>query len=121
MATLIVVEDLAAPSGRGRGGQTIHTLQWLHGLKRLGHEVLFVEFYAKDPGDGREAMTRYFREVMEDWWDPQWSALLLERTGESLYGLDAAQVGRLGGRAAALLGMGARYGPQPFHLVTRVP
>jgi hypothetical protein len=120
MATLIVIEDLAAPSGRGRGGQTIHTLQWLHGLKRLGHDVLFVEFYAKDPGKDRPAMVRYFREVMEGWWDPQWSALILERTCESLYGLDAAQVLRLVGRAAALIVIGAQYRPQPYCLVERV-
>src|SRR5262249_62238 len=56
MATLLVVEDLAAPSGLGRGGQTIHTLQWLHGLKRLGHEVFFFEFLDEDPGSARDAM-----------------------------------------------------------------
>lgn len=120
MATLIVVEDLAAPSGLGRGGQTIHTLQWLHGLRRLGHQVLFAEFYDEDPGDARGKMADYFGEVMETWWDPQWSALILESSGESLCGLDARQVARIAKKAAAVITIGAQYRRDPVALIEKV-
>src|SRR5437588_827281 len=53
MATLIVVEDLAAPASLGRGGHAMYVLQWLHALERLGHHVLFLEFLREDPGSGR--------------------------------------------------------------------
>src|SRR5205807_6624234 len=84
MATLIVVEDLAGPASLGRGGHAMYVLQWLHGLERLGHRVLFVEFLNEDPGEARPSLVRYFRETVESWWHPEHAALLVESTGESL-------------------------------------
>src|SRR5947207_3177962 len=49
MSTLIVVEDLAAPAVIGRGGLAMYLLQFLSGLARLGHDVLFVEFLQEEP------------------------------------------------------------------------
>src|SRR5437763_13773053 len=102
MATLIVVEDLAGPASRGRGGHALYVLQWLNGLARLGHRVFFVEFLKDDPGADREAVVRYFAETVEEWWRPGQAALLAEKSLESLYGPDAGQVARVGREAAAV-------------------
>ena len=70
MATLIVVEDLAGPASIGRGGHSMYVLQWLAGLQRLGHRVLFVEFLKEDPGEDKEAVVGYFRRTVERWCAP---------------------------------------------------
>jgi len=49
MARLVVVEDLVGPSLRGRGGFAMHVLQAREGLRRLEHDVLFLEFFAERP------------------------------------------------------------------------
>lgn len=120
MATLIVTEDLAAPATLGRGGQSMHVLQWLHGFRRLGHRVLFVEFLKEDPGDAREAAVRYFHQTVTDWWDPEWSALLIADTLESLYGVGADRVARVAEEAAALITLAAHYRRGPYPLVDKV-
>ena len=114
MATLIVTEDLAAPATVGRGGQTMFLLQYLRGLERLGHRVLFVEFLQQDPGKGRAAAVRYFRESVEGWWHPEWACLLVEPTSESLWGLGGEQVARIGREAAALITLSAHYRAEPY-------
>jgi hypothetical protein len=78
MARLIVVEDLAAPAVCGRGGHSMFVAQILHGLARLGHEVLFVEYLQDDP---EEQAVAYFEKVVKTWSQPERSALLLEPTG----------------------------------------
>lgn len=120
MATLIVLEDLAGPATNSRGGQTIHLLQWLHGLRGHGHQVLFIEYLAKDPGPERGDVIRYFHDTVTTWWDPQWSALLIENTLESLYGLDSRQVARIAERADALITLAAHYRRAPFPLVEKI-
>jgi hypothetical protein len=57
MARLIVIEDLAGPSVAGRGGHAMHVLQILEGLRRLGHDVLFLEFLTERPAP--EAATAF--------------------------------------------------------------
>jgi hypothetical protein len=109
MATLIVVEDLAAPATIARGGQTMHLLQWLHGLRNQGHQVLFVEFLEADPRKNRATAVRYFRDTIETWWDPAWAALLIRDTTESLCGMDARQIARIADKAAAVLTLAAHY------------
>jgi hypothetical protein len=120
MATLIVVEDLAGPASIGRGGLVMYPLQWLHGLKRLGHRVLFVEFLKEDPGREREAVAGYFRRTVERWWQPEMSALLVEPSLDSLYGLTAPEVARLAGEAAGLITLAAHYRRKPYPLLDRV-
>jgi hypothetical protein len=120
MATLIVTEDLAAPATVGRGGQSMHVLQWLQGFKRLGHQVLFVEFLKEDPGDAREAAVHYFHEVMTTWWDPEWAALIVADTLESLYGPDRQRIARLADQAAALITLAAHYRSEPYPLVDKI-
>jgi hypothetical protein len=120
MATLIVVEDLAAPATIGRGGQTMHVLQWLHGFRRLGHRVLFVEFLKDDPGDARGAAIRYFHDTMATWWDPEWATLIVADTVETLYGPDRGQVARIAGEAAAVITLAAHYRREPYPLIDKV-
>ena len=48
MARLVVVEDLG-PSVRGRGGVAMHVLRAREGLRRLEHDVLFLEFLRSGP------------------------------------------------------------------------
>ncbi len=120
MATLIVVEDLAGPASLGRGGHCMYVLQWLHGLERLGHRVLFLEFLKEDPGAARTAVVRYFGETVADWWHPERAALLLEKPGESLYGLDAGQVASIAAEADGLITLAAHYRRDPYPLIDQV-
>jgi hypothetical protein len=120
MATLIVVEDLAAWATLGRGGQTMFLLQYLRGLERLGHRVLFVEFRQKEPTETREAVLRYFSDVIGTWWHPEWAALIIESPLKSLYGLDPGQVARIADQADGLITLSAHYRAEPFPLIRHV-
>lgn len=120
MANLIVTEDLAAPASIGRGGHSMYVLQWLHGLERRGHRVLFVEFLKEDPGELRQAVTRYFSETIEAWWHPRQSALIIESSMDSLYGLDAKQVAGVAREADALISLAAHYRRDPYPLVENI-
>jgi hypothetical protein len=120
VATLIVVEDLSSPATIGRGGQTMHVLQWLQGFRRLGHKVLFVEFLKEDPGDARETAIRYFRDTMTTWWDPEWAALLIADTTESLCGPDRGEVARIAEEADAVITLAAHYSREPPPLIDKV-
>jgi hypothetical protein len=120
MATVIVVEDLAGPASVGRGGHAMYVLQWLHGLERLGHNVLFLEFLKAAPGGERGAVVAYFAATVESWWNRGRAALLVEGTGESLYGLNAADVARVAREADALLTLAAHYRREPYPLVGEV-
>ena len=46
-------------------------LQWMRGLERLGHEVVFLDFIGSGFEEGREAMLRAFDQVISKWWHPQ--------------------------------------------------
>jgi hypothetical protein len=120
VATVIVVSDLAEPASIGRGGLSMYLLQWLHGLELLGHEVLFLEFLKKDPGESSAAVVRYFDDTVAKWWHPKQSALLLASSGRSLSGLAAEEVARTARRAAAVFTIAAPYRRAPYPLVDHV-
>jgi hypothetical protein len=120
VATLIVVEELAGPAVIGRGGHAMRVLQTLHGLERLGHQAVFLEFLQKDPGPARNAVIRYFRETVSTWWRPDRSALVLEPGCETLWGLPPAEVERLSHEAAGLLTLMPVYRREPPPLVAAV-
>jgi hypothetical protein len=84
----------------------MYVLQWLEGLRRLGHEVLY-----HDKADGRVESTRLFAEIMERWWDPTLSAAVLP-SGQAAYGLNAKEVEQFGRNAAAVISLGCTYGPE---------
>jgi hypothetical protein len=117
MATLILVEDLAAPAVVGRGGHAMYVLQWLHGLRRLGHDVLFLEFLSKKPD---EAALAYFEDVIGAWWSLEQAALIHEPSRRSLTGVDIAGVAAAAGRAEAIITLAAHYRREPWPLVEEV-
>jgi hypothetical protein len=57
---------------------------------------------------------------VERWWHPERSALLVESSLETLYGLSAAQLAQAAGRAAALLTLAAHYRRHPYPLVEKI-
>src|SRR5262245_10363721 len=120
MATLVVVSDLVEPASVGRGGPAMYLLQWLHGLRRLGHDVLFLEFLKKDPGPEREDMIRYFEATIGQWWEPSSAALVLASTAESLAGLRIDEVKRAAQGAAAVITMAAPYRFEPYPFLERI-
>jgi hypothetical protein len=120
MATLIVVEDLAAPATTGRGGQTMFLLQYLRGLERLGLRVVFVEFLAEAPEEDKEAVLRYFGDTMATWWHPDQSALIVEPQRASWYGLSARQLARVADEAAAVITLSAHYREAPYPFIGEV-
>jgi hypothetical protein len=120
MATLIVHSDLASPASVGRGGLAAYELQWIHGLERLGHQVLCLEFLHQDPGGARETVVRYFRECMAVRRQPDLCALVLEPSLEVLHGLGVGEITRHAGRAAAVLTLAAPYRREPYPLVEKV-
>src|SRR5262249_45331929 len=114
MAALIVVSDLAEPASVGRGGLSMYVLQWLHGLERLGHTVLFLEFLKKDPGSSEEYLVRYFRETIVDWWRPRSAALIVADSGQSLAGLDSAEVALAARNASAVITLAVPFRREPL-------
>src|SRR6516225_2940710 len=98
MARLIAIEDLVGPSVAGRGGHAMHVLQILEGLRRLGHEVLFVEFVDEAPS--REACAS-FRRILGH----RAGALLDASNGESFIGLSRGEVSRFAARADAVISL----------------
>jgi hypothetical protein len=111
MARLIAVEDLVDPSVLGRGGHAMHVLQILEGLRRLGHDVLFVEYVEETP---TAAALDTFHRLIDGWWDPARAALLDARTGQSHAGLPADAVAAFAERAEGLLSLAAHYRAQPW-------
>jgi hypothetical protein len=117
MARLIAVEDLAGPSVLGRGGHAMHVLQILEGLRRLGHDVLFLEYLDAPPS---KATLDSFASIVDGWWDPARAALLDARSGESHAGLSDGEVQRFAAGADGLLTLAAHYRAEPWPLLEDV-
>ena len=109
MARLIVIEDLIGPSVAGRGGHAMHVLQILEGLRRLGNEVLFVEFLNAAPTAGAVAT---FRAMLGG----RSAALLDAETGDSFAGLARADVEAFARDAGAVISLAAHYRREPWPL-----
>lgn len=113
MARLIAIEDLAGPSVSGRGGHAMHVLQILEGLRRLGHDVLFLEFLAAAPAP--EAVAA-FGEALGD----RPGALLDASTGESFAGQPRRAVAAFAARAEGVISLAAHYRREPWPLLEAV-
>jgi hypothetical protein len=85
----------------------MRVLQWLEGLKRLGHDILYYENC-----DGKPRVTQAFADIMTRWWEPGRSAKVLP-SGKPSYGLDAQQVEAFGREAAAIIFLGAQFVSEP--------
>ncbi len=114
MARLILVEDLAGPSVLGRGGVVAYVLQWAHGLRRLGHDVLLLEVLDERPA--AESVTA-FRDITGRWWSPAEAAMLLAPGGESLAGASSERVSQIAREASAVITLAAHYRRDPWPLV----
>ena len=114
MSTLLVVEDLAHPAIVGWGGIALHVLHYLEGLRRLGHEVYFLEFLEEQP---EPSAIRYFEEVIGSWWSRERAALIVEPSLESVSGLSAAAVREVAQRADAAITLSAHYRREPWPLI----
>jgi len=113
MARLIAVEDLVGPSVAGRGGHAMHVLQILEGLRRLGHEVLFLEFLPEPPGP--EALAAFGATL-----GGRAGALLDAATGASFAGRSRAEVASFAARADAVISLAAHYRREPWPLLEAV-
>ncbi len=113
MARLIMIEDLIGTSVAGRGGHAMHVLQILEGLRRLGNEVLFVEFLDAAPG---AAALATFRAMLGG----RSAALLDAETGESFAGLGRADVEVFAQDAGAVISLAAHYRREPWPLLEEV-
>jgi hypothetical protein len=117
MARLVVVEDLVGPSVLGRGGHAIHVLQILEGLRRLGHDVLFLEFLDQRP---EPAAIAYLGEALRGRWDRGRFALLDSRSGESYAGVSREEVAAFAAGADAVISLAAHYRREPWPLLADV-
>jgi hypothetical protein len=113
MARLIAIEDLTGPSVAGRGGHAMHVLQILEGLRRLGHEVLFLEFLERAPAP--EAAARFAATL-----GSRPGALLDAATGRSFAGLSSVAVSSYAARADAVISLAAHYRSEPWPLLADV-
>jgi hypothetical protein len=113
MARLIAIEDLAGPSVAGRGGHAMHVLQILEGLRRLGHDVLFLEFLEERPGP---AVATAFAAALGS----RPGALLDAATGESFAGMAREDVAAFAARADAVISLAAHYRREPWPLLEHV-
>jgi hypothetical protein len=110
MASLIVIEDLVGPSVFGRGGHAMHVLQVLEGLRRLGHEVLFLEFLEEPPAP---RVADAFEAIL----DGRSAALLDADSARSYAGFSRDAVAAFADRADALISLAAHYRREPWPLL----
>jgi hypothetical protein len=113
MAWLIAIEDLVGPSVAGRGGHAIHVLQILEGLRRLGHDVLFLEYLDDAPAADAAAE---FMTLLAD----RRGALLDSATGDSFAGLSRREVAAFAAGADAVISLAAHYRRDPWPLIEAV-
>lgn len=113
MARLIVIEDLAGPSVAGRGGHAMHVLQALEGLRRLGHDVLFLEFVDEaPPPEARAAFTRLL--------GSRPGALLDAASATSHAGVAREAVADFATHADAVISLAAHYRREPWPLLADI-
>jgi hypothetical protein len=125
MARLIILQDIlprrsAAGPVVPRGGHSMFVLQWLSGLRKLGHDVLFINFTNEQVPTLLEAGRRYFKHVVQAWWDPSRAALLSATPLSSLAGLSMERVRLFARRADALLTLGISGQREPPEILRNI-
>jgi hypothetical protein len=91
-------------------------MQTLHGLKRLGHDVLFIEF----AHDLRDQTIRYFTDAIAAWWSLGQAALFDLDAGETCVGLETRALEVAAARADAVIQLAAQYQSQPWPVVGHI-
>jgi hypothetical protein len=117
MARLVAVEDFVGPSVAGRGGHPMRVLQIIEGLRRLGHDVMFLE-YLEEPPDRQTVAA--FEQIVSTWWRHDRAALLDGASGESYAGPSRDEVASFADRAGAVLSLAVHYRREPWPLLERV-
>jgi hypothetical protein len=122
VARLILVEDVAGPSVLGRGGIATYVLQWAHGLRRLGHEVLLLEVLDEPPPPGA---ARAFAELMARCWAGGKAAMIQAPDRErsdvgELAGASAERIRQFAREADAAITLAAHYRRDPWPLIADV-
>lgn len=103
MTTVAVVAGLIRSEfDLRRGGHYMSILSWLHGLDRLGYEVILVDI-AERP---TQAVTSTFNSLVSGWWRRDQAALVTRSTGEPLAGMTRDQFIAKARRAEALITIG---------------
>jgi hypothetical protein len=120
MATLILLTDIVWDGTVNRGGHTMCELQWLHGLERLGHRVLFLDLIGQDFGPRRESMLAAYAEVIDQWWRRDCTALIDTSSMSSLFGLSVEEVKNVSDKAAAIITLGAPGRKEACSLIEKV-
>ena len=118
MARLICVEDLVGPSVLGRGGHAMHVLQILESLRRLGHDVLFLEYLDEPPSPAALATFERARRALVG---PRARRRCCDaHSGACLAGVTGRDVRAFAARADGLLSLAAHYRAEPWPLLEDV-
>jgi hypothetical protein len=91
----------------GRGGHILYALQWLHGLRLLGHEVLYY-----DRISDRAEAAALFAQIIERWWDSR-LAVAIGPTGESVFGPSLDGVEAFARDAEGIISLGCQFSAEP--------
>jgi hypothetical protein len=94
----------------------MYVLQWLRGLERLGHRILFVDYL----DEYNQSTVWAFQRLMCEWWYPDQCALILRSSMASLYGLSTEQVRRIAAEADALITLNVPCTREPLPLLEQV-
>jgi hypothetical protein len=117
VAKLVIEASITWAENNGRGGRTMHMLQWVNGLRALGHDVLFYDELS--PKDDRlederaDELAQWFGDIMTRWWDPRRSAAVV-RSGRPLFGLTVEEIAEFARDADAVIGLGCGWDPPPW-------
>jgi hypothetical protein len=95
----------------------MHVLQILEALRRLGHDVLFLE-YLEHPPDA--AASAWLGDLVARWWDPDDAAILDASTGRHYGGASQERVAGFTRDADAVLSLAAHYRAEPWPLLERI-
>jgi hypothetical protein len=91
----------------GRGGHIMYALQWLHGLRLLGHEVLYY-----DSISDRAEAAALLAQIIERWWDSR-LAVAIGPTGESVFGPSLDGVEAFARDAEGIISLGCQFSAEP--------
>ena len=118
MPKIIFLADLVWDGQVGRGGQAMLVLQWLCGLKRLGHDVLLLDYVGAQQLRQRSATLSAFTALIAEWWHPAQTCLIHENN--SLLGLSISAVQKFALDTAAVIQFGIPGCRQPPALVEKI-
>jgi hypothetical protein len=85
----------------------MYALQWLHGLRLFGHEVLYYDCISDAP----EAAA-LFGQIIERWWDSG-LAVAMRPNGESVFGPSVADIEAFARDSAGIISLGCQFSADP--------